>query len=107
MTNPFQPDRIPEPRWLTHGPDDPPEPPDNYLPDEERAALRELADFLDGDLEEVEAMFMSGTSSAPSLPNKVREAPEAAYAAWKAATEKLLSEVHYLIDETVGDDWNY
>lgn len=103
MTNPFQPDRIPEPRWLTHGPDDPPEPPDNYLPDEQRKALSELVEFLDGDLYEVEQQYQGGAHDADT---SLRAKADKAYEAWKEATKKFQLEVESLWDETVGDDWD-
>lgn len=103
MTNPFQPDRIPEPRWLRFGPDDPPEPPDNYLPDEQRNGLTGIVEWLQGDLEEIEGQFRAATNDVDS---RLSEEAEKAYEAWKEATKKFQREVEGLWDETVGDDWN-
>lgn len=104
MSGPFQPDRVPEPRWI-HG--DPQafadEPPDNYLPDEQRKALSELVEFLDGDLYEVEQQYQGGANDVDS---RLRKAADEAYGEWRKATEKFRNEVEGLWDETVGDDWN-
>lgn len=103
MTNPFQPDRIPEPRWLRFGPDDPDEPPDNYLPDEQRRTLTGIVEWLEGDLMEIKAQFDSGTAEVDS---SLRKDADKAYEEWKEATQKLQQEIEILWDETVGDDWN-
>lgn len=102
MSSPFRGDGVPEPSWLRYGPPDPPEPPDNYLPDEARRALSELVEFLEGDLEEVAGQFLAGTNEAE---RHLRKAADKAYEEWKAATKKFQTEVEVLWDETVGDNW--
>jgi len=94
---------IPEPRWIHGDPaafaDDPPE---NYLPNDQRKTLEDLADFLDGELEEVRCQI----AAASELPTSLSDAAYEAYEVWKKATKKLADEVSSLWDETVGDDWD-
>jgi len=93
---------MPEPRWI-HG--DPKafadEPPENYLPSHQRRTLEGLADFLDGELAEVEGQFREGTADC-----QVSDAADKAYEEWKVALGKFRDAVDSLLDETVGDEWN-
>jgi hypothetical protein len=95
-------DRIPEPRWLQGDPTAfADEPPENFLPDDERRSLESLIEFLEGELEEVKGQLSTG-----ELPSSLTDPTYKAYEAWKAATEKLMREVEALWDETVGEDWD-
>lgn len=97
MTNPFRSD-IPEPRWLTYGPDDDPMP-ENYLPEESRQALRELGDdWLDPvDIKNLVATVQEG---APQTPHAARF--DEVFAEWLELTAKFRSIVDHLYDETAG-----
>lgn len=103
MSGPFQPDRIPEPRWLRFGPDDPEEPPEKYLPTSSRKALRELGEeWLDP--VDIDALYKKGLAEAGDTPEV--EAVEKAYKVWQEANTALRDAVLDLYDESVGDDWN-
>ena len=102
MSGPFQPDRIPEPRWLTYGPDDPHEPPENFMEDEGRTALRHLAeDWLVP--VDIDGLMEKALSHAPDTPEAAEM--EKAYKVWQEANTALRRAVEGLYDETVGTDW--
>lgn len=102
MSGPFRPDNIPEPRWLRFGPDDPNEPPDNYMPDESRKSLAYMVEVLESTIEEVKGSYDSIDTTSADEP----EALTKAWEAWVTMTKQLVYEVDSFRDDTVGDDWN-
>lgn len=100
MTNPFRPDRVPEPRWLTDGPDDP-EGPENYLDPLARKALLELGeDWLDP--VDIKALMAKVQGADPDTAHA--DVLDEAYTEWLKATKAFRDAVLDLYDETVGDD---
>lgn len=106
MSNPFS-NGVPEPAWLTYGPGDDPIP-DNYLPDESRAALKELGEsWLDPvDIKEL-INKINGGGDPEMLPPaaKYADAFDDICVEWLKLTEQFRNIVLNLYDETVGDDW--
>lgn len=99
MTNPFRND-VPEPRWLTYGPDDDPTP-DNYLPSEARQALRELGDdWLDP--VDIKNLVAKVQEAGPDTTHA--DIFDEVYADWLKLTEQFRNIVDNLYDETVGDE---
>lgn len=101
MTNPFR-DTIKEPSWMTYGPDDPDEPPENYLPDEARKALAELGnEWLDPvDIKDLMHSVLTRANQTQQI-----TLVEEVYEQWLVLTKAFRGAVLDLHDETVGDDW--
>ena len=91
-----------EPLWMTYGPEEL-EPPDNYIPDDLRAALDSLAEWLESDMQEVRDQLAAATSECDG---DMTKAVYDAHAAWREATRTLADEIMKLWDATVGNEEN-
>lgn len=74
-------------------------PPENFMPDESRHAMEQLAEWLKGDRAEVEQQWQR--FSGEDLPEHLWQV----YHRWSRATDRLSKELAMLSDETVGEEW--
>lgn len=92
-------DGVPEPRWLTYGPDDSPLP-DNYLSAEARKALLELAESWLHPVD-INALMEKVLSEDPAT--KHADALREVYVEWLEMTTAFANTAMNVYDETESD----